>query len=252
MKISLEKSVVLLTGATGGIGEPTARRLAESGATVAVHYHRKRVEALRLARDLGNDAKAFGADLAEPRAAARLFEAVAKAYGRVDTLVNNAGVWSYSRFAKPIREWTDDWLCTMNVNLTSAAVLSREAILHFKKKGGGRIIHVASRAAFRGETPDYFAYAAAKGGMVSLSRSIARMFGKDNVKSFVVAPGYVETEMVRQYLKAHGRAAVMSEIALNQLTRPADIAALIVFLASGFMDHTTGCSIDINAGSYVR
>jgi NAD(P)-dependent dehydrogenase (short-subunit alcohol dehydrogenase family) len=205
-----------------------------------------------LARYLGHGAKAFGADLAKADQAARLFKDVLAAYGRVDTLVNNAGVWRTSRFAKPIRAWTKDWLYTMDVNLTSAAVLSREAIVHFKTRGGGRIIHVASRAAFRGETPDYFAYAAAKGGMVSLSRSIARMFGKDNVKSFIVAPGYVETEMVRTYLKTHGRAGVMSEIALKELTKPGDVAALIVLLASGLMDHTTGCSIDINAGSYVH
>ncbi len=138
------------------------------------------------------------------------------------------------------------------VNLTSAAILSRAAVNHFVKRGGGRIVNIASRAAFRGDTPEYLAYAAAKGGMVSMSRSIARAFGKQGVKSFVVAPGFVRTDINKPFIEQYGEDFLVKDLALARLTEPDDVAPTVVFLASGLMDHATGCSIDINAASYVR
>ena len=252
MRIDLKGQVILVTGASGGIGEAICRDLAGYGATVAVHFNREAERAQELSAALGHDARPFQSDLSVPANGVSLFRAVLEAYGRLDTLVNNAGIYVCSPNDKDIDAWLDDWDRTIAVNLTAAAVLCREAVNHFKASGGGRIIHIASRAAFRGDYEDYFAYAASKGGMVALSRTIARAFGRDNVKSFVVAPGFVRTPIVDEYFKTHGSDSVMAELALKELTRPEDVAPTVAFLASGQMDHATGCSIDINAASYVR
>jgi NAD(P)-dependent dehydrogenase (short-subunit alcohol dehydrogenase family) len=252
MKIDLSGNVILVTGAAGGIGEPIVRRLAEHGATVAIHYNQKAEDAKRLAAEVGNDSKPFHADLSEPRKAVTLFHSVLDIYGRFDVLVNNAGVYLRAPNEENFDEWLADWNSTIAVNLTAAGILSREAVNYFKQHEGGRIIHIASRAAFRGDYEDYFAYAASKGGMVALSRTIARTYGKHNVKSFVVAPGFVRTPIVDEYIRKHGDESIMGELALNELTEPEDIAPTVVFLASGLMDHATGCAIDINAASYVR
>jgi NAD(P)-dependent dehydrogenase (short-subunit alcohol dehydrogenase family) len=252
MEIDLRNNIILLTGATGGIGETAARLLGKNGATVAIHFNKHSRSAEKLAGEIGNNSKAFQADLSDPKNGAVLFGNVVTAFGRVDTLVNNAGVWDGAPIEKDIDEWLSVWNKNIAINLTSVGVLCREAIRHFKKQGGGRIINIASRAAFRGDTEEYFAYAAAKGGMVALSRSIARAYGKANIKSFVIAPGWVRTEMTDEYFKEHGESSALNEIALPKLTEPGDVAPTILFLASGLMDHATGATIDINAGSYVR
>jgi 3-oxoacyl-[acyl-carrier protein] reductase len=252
MKVNLRGQVVLLTGATGGIGTAIVRHLSEAGATIAMQYHRHGEVAEELQQSAGNDARVFEADLDDVGQAERLFGQVVTTYGRVDTLINNAGIYLPSRLDKSTGAWLEDWQRTIRINLTSASLLCRLAILHFGKHGGGRIINIASRAAFRGDTEEYLAYAASKGGMVALTRTIARAYGKENVKAFVVAPGFVRTPMVEDFVRAHGEETIVNEIALTRLTEPDDVAPTVAFLASGMMDHATGCTVDINAGSYVR
>jgi NAD(P)-dependent dehydrogenase (short-subunit alcohol dehydrogenase family) len=126
------------------------------------------------------------------------------------------------------------------------------AIQHFKTRQSGRIINIASRAAFRGDTAEFLAYAASKGGVVSLSRSIARAFGKDGITCFVVAPGWVKTDMAEDSIKEYGEEFILQGNALDRLTEPEDIAPMVTLLASGLADHATGTSIDINAASYVH
>lgn len=252
MKVDLSGKVILVTGGPGGIGEVLVRQLAGAGASVAIHYNKNAEKAKNLASEVGNQSKCFCADLSRPENGVRLFVEVLEAFGRVDVLVNNAGVYLRSPNEENIDEWLVRWNTTIAINLTAAGVLCREAVNHFKKSGGGRIIHIASRAAFRGDYEDYFAYAASKGGMVALSKTIARAYGKHNIKSFVVAPGFVRTPIIDEYIKEHGDEAIMKELSLNEMTRPEDVAPTVVFLASGLMDHATGCSIDINAASYVR
>jgi 3-oxoacyl-[acyl-carrier protein] reductase len=252
MRIDLSGDIILVTGAAGGIGAPIVRSLAEYGATLAIHYNQKEVAAKNLAVEVGNESRPFQADLSKPKNGVTLFQNVLGVYGRIDTLVNNSGVYLRSPNEMSIDDWLTNWERTIAINLTAAGVLCREAVNCFKKHKGGRIINIASRAAFRGDYEDYFAYAASKGGMVALSRTIARTYGKYNIKSFVVAPGFVRTPIVDEYIKKHGDEAIMKELALTELTKPEDVAPTVVFLASGLMDHATGCSIDINAGSYVR
>jgi NAD(P)-dependent dehydrogenase (short-subunit alcohol dehydrogenase family) len=241
----------LVTGASRGIGRAIAEALMSSGARVAAHYRGNRDGAEELVR--GRDGcVALGADLSDSSAAAELFAHAAESLGGIDLLVNNAGVAFESPIEIPTSEWIRAWESTMAVNLTASGVLAREAVRHFAARGGGRIVFIASRAAFRGDTPEYLAYAASKGGMVSLSRSIARGFGKQGVKSFVIAPGFTRTEMAEEFIARYGEAYAMKDIALDRMTEPRDIAPLVVFLASGLADHCTGTSIDVNAASYVR
>lgn len=253
MNIDLNGTVVLVTGASSGIGAAVSRELARAGAAVAVHYHRGKRAARELGAEIGNDARCFQADLGDPEDAGELFDAVVEHFGKVDVLVNNAGVYAPSPLDRGRDDWLDDWNKILTINLTSVAVLCHAAVNHFMKRSGGRIIHIASRAAFRGETRDYLAYAASKGGMVSLSRSIARSFGKHNIMSFVIAPGLVRTRMIDDYLKENDEAEIVKrEQALSVLTEPHHIAPTVVFIAAGMMDHATGATIDINAGSYMR
>ncbi|MDX1630185.1 MAG: SDR family oxidoreductase, partial [Fulvivirga sp.] len=178
MKIDLKGKIILVTGASRGIGKAIAVSLAQSGATVAIHCNRNIDQAEEIARDAGNNSQAFAADLSKDLSVAHLFERVISTYGRLDVLINNAGIAISSALSKADDEWIAEWQKTMCVNLTAVGLLCKKAIEHFNEKGGGIIINISSRAAFRGDTAEYFAYAASKGGMVALTKSIARAFGK--------------------------------------------------------------------------
>src|SRR5690242_5590141 len=175
MIIDLSGRTVLVTGASRGIGAAIARQLAAAGARVAVHYGHNRAAAQKLADELGNGAHVFGQDLADAAGCETLWKVVQEHFGKVDALINNAGIAVPSPLDTSTTQWVAHWNQTMAVNLTSAGVLSRAAIAHFRAHGGGRIVNVASRAAFRGDQPDYLAYAASKAGMVALTRSSARV-----------------------------------------------------------------------------
>jgi 3-oxoacyl-[acyl-carrier protein] reductase len=252
MQIDLHGQCILVTGASRGIGAAIARALGQAGATVALHFGRSAAAAKALADEIGHESKPFQADLAQPAEVDRLYQEVLSHYGRIDTLVNNAGIALPQSRAVAPEAWLSHWQQTLQVNLVAAARLCHWALPPMQQQGGGRLIHIASRAAFRGDTPEYLAYAASKGGLVALSRSLARGYGKQGIKSFVIAPGFVETEMAAQFIEAYGRDYLLDDLALADLTRPQDVAPTAVLMASGLMDHATGCTVDINAGSYVR
>lgn len=250
MNIDLSGKNILVTGASRGIGKGIAEALGTSGARVAVHYHQHMKEAEILAKKIGNNSKAFRADLEDAESCTKLFNTVIHEFSHLDVLINNAGIFIMSPIDS--ENWVEDWNKTINTNLRSAGILSRLAILHFKKRIGGRIINISSRAAFRGDDPEHLAYAASKAGMVSLTKSIARGYGKDGITSFVVAPGWVKTDMNKETIDRFGEDSITADLALNNLTEPKDLAPMIVLLASGLADHATGTTIDINAGSYVH
>ncbi|MCY7293211.1 MAG: SDR family oxidoreductase [Ferruginibacter sp.] len=152
----------------------------------------------------------------------------------------------------PTAEWLQIWEQTFAVNTTAVGILCKEFVEHAKAQQNGRIVNIASRAAFRGDTPDYLGYAASKGAIVSLTRSIARHYGKQGIKAFLIAPGFTRTDMANTILATYGEDFALNDIALNQLTTPEDIAPMVTLLCNGLADHATGTSIDINAGSYVR
>jgi NAD(P)-dependent dehydrogenase (short-subunit alcohol dehydrogenase family) len=252
MQIDLTGKTILVTGASRGIGRALAEGLAGAGATIAAHFNQSRAEAETLAETLGHDARAFQADLAEPASCERLFNRVVETYRRLDVLVNNAGIALRVPFDATTDEWRKGWDLTMAVNLRAVELLSRLAVAHFRQHGGGRLINVASRAAFRGDVPEYMTYAASKAGVVALTRSLARAFGKDRVCAFVLAPGFIRTDMAQDFIDEYGEAHVIGDLALDRLTEPADLVPLVVLLASGLADHATGATFDVNAGSYVH
>ncbi len=253
MHIDLSDQVILVTGSSRGIGASIARHLSDSGATVALHGYRNVERAQFMAKTLEGKATAFSADLADPDACIDLVDRVLNHYGKIDCLVNNAGLALSSPLDDSATTFTEKWDRTLDVNLRAAALLSRAAIQSFKNRGnGGRLITIASRAAFRGDTSAYLAYAASKGGMVALTRSIARAYGKDGITAFVIAPGFTRTDMAQSFIDTYGEAHAAKDLALTRLTEPDDIAPMVVLLASGMADHATGTTIDFNAGSYVH
>ena len=252
MRIDLSNTSVLVTGASRGIGAAVARAMAEAGARVAIHYRDQRQRAAALADRIGAAAEIFQADLGKSEECLALWKSVTARFGRVNTLVNNAGIAMAAPLESTPGEWLQAWDTTMAVNLRAPAILSKLAIEHFRSQGGGRIINISSRAAFRGDQPPYLAYAASKGGLVALTRSIARGFGKEDILAFNVAPGFTRTDMAKDFLEEYGEDYVAGDIALRRLTEPEDIAPIVVFLASGLGDHSTGGTIDVNAGSYVH
>ena len=250
MRIDLTGRSVLVTGGSRGIGAAIVRAFAGAGARVGVHYGRERNRAEALASETGG--MAFAADLGDVVACGRLWAEAKAAFGRIDVLVNNAGVAVGSPLEAPGERWAADWDRTQAVNLRATALLCRSAIAHFQAHGGGRIVNIASRAAFRGDTPDYLAYAASKAGQVALTRSIARGFGRDGIMAFAVAPGFTRTEMAQDFIDQYGEEIALRDNALGRFTEPEDVAPTVVFLASGLADHATGTTVDVNAASYVR
>lgn len=252
MTIDLSDQTILVTGASRGIGRATAIALAEAGATVAVHYGKSGAAAAEVAEKCGSGATSFPADLTDFEATASLFDDVTDSLGPVDALVLNAGVALSTPLDASDESWHRDWRETMHVNLRAPELLCRHALSHFRAREGGRVIGIASRAAFRGDTPDYMTYAASKGGLVALIRSIARGFGADDITAFTIAPGFTRTDMVQDFVDEYGEDHLTGDLALDTLTEPKDIAPLVTFLVSGHADHATGTTIDVNAGSYVH
>jgi len=251
-RIDLSDKKILLTGASKGIGRAVADYLMEMGAQVALHYNSNQTSAEELVKKYANGSKTFQADLSSESEPLRLFEEVSNTFGKLDVIVLNAGVFLEHSTNLKTEDWFSIWKKTIAINLHSVGLLTKLGIDHFKQNSGGRFIYIGSRAAFRGETEEYLGYAASKGGLTSLARSVARSFGKQNIKSFVVSPGFTKTQMAEQFIETYGEERVLNEIALNELTQPKDLAPLVAMLCSGLMDHATGATIDVNAGSHIR
>ena len=252
MKIDLSKRTILVTGANSGIGYAIAKQLLESNASVALHYNSKSDGVKELHEQFPNQSEIFEADFNNSDSVINLFDDILSWKDSLDVLINNAGTSIMNSVDLDDKEWINNWNTIMNINLLATGILSKKALQHFKNNNGGRIINIASRAAFRGDTPDYLAYAASKAGMVALIKSIARGFGKDGITAFSIAPGFTRTAMAQKSIDKYGEDFVVKDIALNQLTEPKDIAPIVTLICSGEFDHGTGSNIDINAGSYVR
>ena len=250
--IDLSDRVVLVTGAAGGIGAATARTIVRTGGQVVLHELRAEGAVRELAEELGDRALVVAADLAAPRAVARVWREAVEWRGHVDVLVNNAGIYEPARPEDEIEPFLASWERTLAICLVSPAVLCREAIASFRERGGGIIVNLASRAAFRGEDPDYWHYAAAKAGVVAMTRTIARQYGRDGITAFAVAPGFVNTPFNDALVEQYGLDFFAEDTGLGEVAGPQDLANVITFLASGLARHATGTTIDVNGASYVR
>jgi len=251
--MSLKDQVVLITGASRGIGRETAIQCALAGARVAVHYRADREAAAETLKSLGGgDHRSFACDLAEPDAPAVLIAGVLEAFGGLDVLVNNAGIFERHAFDEVDQTgWRAAWERTLAINLLGPASLSFAAARHMATHGGGRIVNVSSRGAFRGE-PLAPAYGASKAGLNAMSQSLAQALAPHGVRVFVVAPGFVETEMAERVLAGPEGDAVRAQSPLGRVARPEEVARTIVFLAAEAPEFLTGCIVDVNGASYLR
>lgn len=194
--IDLKGKTVLVTGGSRGIGAAIVRASAAAGAFVLLHYARSREAAETLRAEIGPaSCQLLAADLAQADAASDLWRAAEAAAPRIDILVNNAGIFLPAPIAAPMADWQRSFALVMQVNLTAPAELCKLAVAHFRKGGGGKIINIASRAAHRGDAPDQWPYAASKGALVALTKTIARGYAAENILAFAVAPGFTETDM---------------------------------------------------------
>ena len=234
-------TTILLTGASRGIGAAARAALEARGARVIG-------QATRAAPGL------IAADFADPQAPQALWqEALQAAGGTIDVLVNNAGLFAANPLAGSDIAWLDGWEDTLRINLTAAAQLSRFAVRHWQDRGaGGRMVHVASRAGHRGDSPAHWHYAAAKGGMLALHKTIARGYAPDQILSYAVAPGFTDTGMAEDYLASRGGPGLLADIPLGRVATPDEIAAIIVFCALDAPPSMTGATLDANGASYVR
>jgi len=251
--IDLEGKTVLVTGGSRGIGAAIARASAKAGAHVLLHYARSRKAAEDLREEIG-EAKCdlLAADLALPDAASGLWRKAEAAAARIDVLINNAGIFAPAPMAAPMADWQRTFAHVMQVNLTAPAELCKLAIPHFRAQGGGKIINIASRAAHRGDAPDQWPYAASKGALVALTKTIARGFAAENILAFAVAPGFTETDMAHVGMTEADIRRVVSEIPLGSMAKPEEVGALVAFLCTDQVRHMTGATFDINGASYVR
>jgi 3-oxoacyl-[acyl-carrier protein] reductase len=242
---------VLVTGASRGIGAAAARAFAEAGDRVAIHYgsRRERAEAVAAALpDAGH--VVVGADLADPEAVRRMVGEAAAALGRIDVLVNNAGVFVPHPITETsYDEWRRGWERTLGVNLVGAANVTWCAVRHMGR--GGRIVNVSSRGAFRGE-PAQPAYGASKAGLVAFGQSLARALGPLGISVTSVAPGFAETDMAADALAGQEGRERRAESPLGRVARPEEVAAAILYLASPDAELASGAVLDFNGASHLR
>ncbi len=247
--MNFDHQVVLITGAARGIGRAIAQQFAQHGATVALHYHSQQAEAEKtLAALPGAGHTLFQADIRIPSATEQLVQSVIAQFGRLDVLVNNTGIYPDHRIADvSFDEWQAAWRDTIDTNLIGTANVTYWAAQQMISQGGGRIVNISSRGAFRGE-PNAPAYGASKAGMNAMSQSLAQALAPHNIFVYVVAPGFVETERVAYKLNDD----IRKQSPLNRVAHPDEVAKTVLFLASEGTDFLTGCIVDVNGASYLR
>jgi NAD(P)-dependent dehydrogenase (short-subunit alcohol dehydrogenase family) len=233
-------TTILLTGASRGIGAAIARELTTDN-----------VRLISLSSADG--------DLSVPGTATRLWAAALEELGHIAVLINNAGVFERNPIDRPDDEWLAAWNRTMQINLTASAEFCRAAIQSWRANaaqglasGHGRIINIASRAAYRGDGPDYWHYAASKAGMVAMTKTIARGYAAENILAFAVCPGFTMTGMAEDYLASRGGPGLLADIPLGRVATPEEIADVVRWCALDAPASMTGAVIDVNGASYVR
>ncbi len=246
--IDLQGRSILITGGARGIGAACSRMAARAGARVAVNYRVERHAADELIREIttaGGEAFALAADIAVAEEAEMMVEETVDRYGAIDILVNNAGIWKGS----PIEEMSDgEWAETISVNLTGTFHMIRAAVPHMKQAGRGRIINISSTAGQRGEA-NHAHYAASKGAVIALTKSLAAELAGDGILTNSVAPGWVDTELSREALEGPQADAIRALIPLGRPGTPDEIAGAVIYLASDLAGFVNGEVLNVNGGA---
>jgi 3-oxoacyl-[acyl-carrier protein] reductase len=253
MRIDFTDKVALVTGSSRGIGRAIALQFAEAGARVVVHY-RDNLKAARrtLAELAGESHLLLQGDVSDPESVREMTETVFGQMGRIDVLVNNAGIYEDHPIADiQYAEWRGAWEKIIAANLLGPANLSFCVAQKMRESGGGKIVNVSSRGAFRGE-PNGPAYGASKAGLNAMSQSLAKALAPHNIFVYVVAPGFVETDMAASTLSGPGGDAIRNQSPLGRVAKPEEVARTVVFLASEGTEFLTGCIVDVNGASYLR
>lgn len=238
MRADMDRPHILLTGASRGIGAAIAAALTEPEIALVTQSTKA----------------GLAADFADPAAPQTLWAQAMEALdGRIDILINNAGIFEAAPLDLDHDDWVAAWERTMRVNLTAAAELSRLAVRHWQESGrGGRIVNIASRAAHRGDSPAHWHYAASKAGMVAMTKTIARGYAREGILAFAICPGFTMTGMAEEYLASRGGDKLLADIPLGRVAEPAEIAAMARWCALEAPASMTGAVLDANGASYVR
>ncbi len=235
---------ILLTGSSRGIGKAISELLLVTGYDV-----------IGTSRTYDNQLNKhyihIASDLSKPEDVLKLKD-IFEAEEIPEVLINNAGMFDDADFGISDKEWLANWDKTMQVNLRSSALLCKWAINSWKERGiEGRIINISSRAGQRGDTQEYASYAASKAGMIGLTKSIARSFGKDGITAYSIAPGFVDTDMARESIEVYGAEYLTQGLFLDTIAPTEEFANLVLFLAEGKLKHATGQTFHVNSGSYL-
>ncbi len=223
------------------------------GASVVVHYRSDEAAAREtLAALPTGDHQALRADVSDPEQVASLVDRIISDDGRLDVLVNNGGIYeAHPVLETSYQDWQASWRRTIDTNLIGPANLIHAVVPHMVAAGGGRIVNVSSRGAFRGE-PTHPAYGASKAGLNSLGQSMAKALAPYGIYVTGVAPGFVETEMAAPYLDSPSGEEIRAQSPMNRVASPAEVARVVAFLAAPGAESTTGAIVDVNGASYLR
>ncbi len=252
MEVRFDDQTVLVTGASRGIGEAIAHHFADSGAKVIVHYNNNKARAENVLSNLnGKGHYILQAGLSDPGSLQNLIQQIEKKSGSLDILINNAGVYEEINWETlDFENWQKAWQRTIDTNLSGVANLSFLAAKLMEKNGGGKIVNISSRGAFRGE-PTAPAYGASKAGLNALGQSMAKALAPRNIFVYTIAPGWVDTDMAVEGMQNAGAQSIKDQSPLRRIATPDEIAKAAVFLASG-VEYMTGCILDVNGASYLR
>ena len=247
---------VLLTGSSKGIGYKIAKDLIKEGHQLALHYNSNKSFLEALINEYSSNSFTVKADLSVKNEITNLVDSTIENLSFPDCIINNAGIAESADITLDLNNWSKMFDKTINVNLKAPSLIFKEFLKYKREKkikSRLRFINIASRAAFRGEQQDYISYACSKGGVISLTKTMSRSFGEtDNIVAFSIAPGFVRTEMAQSFIDKHGEDIVKQGITLDRLTEPKDISPIVSLIVSGKMDHSTGSTIDVNGGSFLR